>query len=461
MSDQNFSEVDKLLSSDFDEPKKEDTPKQVAEVPKTETLAVENTQQEAPKTETVEVEKTQQQESMEVEEKKPEAGEEVKTTPKRGRTPKKATTPKKVTPKKVTPTKVTPKKVEKEIVTDPLKVSTRKSTKHSDWSDLIYGSAEKFTEGDTLAVRAPKDSGDQFWLCALDGFGTEESNNKDDLEITWYEAKGTTGFYVEGEEDDIAADSVICRTRLNINKDGTWALPQVELKAIRDTLKLEKEESSEIILEGGDDKSDEASYKEGGEEGVTTKRPKKEKEEKPKREVKSGDKRKAAPETNNGEPKPKRAYKKREKKVPETNTSNDGMAVEPARTEAEAPTTTTPSTFPSSSSTQIPHPMPIHNQMQSSLVYPYTQLNQQHPIMSNPNVYPFMQTMPQMQGQHLGAMPMYNHMQMNMQNYQAAPLQMPPNPAAVQNQVATPTTAANEIVTQQPPVTTEPKTEPV
>jgi len=262
MSDQNFSEVDKLLSSDFDEPKKEDTPKQVAEVPKTETLAVEKTQQE----------------TMEVEEKKPEAGEEVKTTPKRGRTPKKATTPKKVTPKKVTPTKVTPKKVEKEIVTDPLKVSTRKSTRHSDWSDLIYGSAEKFTEGDTLAVRAPKDSGDQFWLCALDGFGTEENNNKDDLEITWYEAKGTTGFYVEGEEDDIAADSVICRTRLNINKDGTWALPQVELKAIRDTLKLEKEESSEIILEGGDDKSDEASYKEGGEEGVTTKRPKKEKE---------------------------------------------------------------------------------------------------------------------------------------------------------------------------------------
>jgi hypothetical protein len=441
MSDQNFSEVDKLLSSDFDEPKKEDTPKQVAE---------------APKTETVEVEKTQQ-ETMEVEEKKPEAGEEVKTTPKRGRTPKKATTPKKVTPKKVTPTKVTPKKVEKEIVTDPLKVSTRKSTKHSDWSDLIYGSAEKFTEGDTLAVRAPKDSGDQFWLCALDGFGTEENGNKDDLEITWYEAKGTTGFYVEGEEDDIAADSVICRTRLNINKDGTWALPQVELKAIRDTLKLEKEESSEIILEGGDDKSDEASYKEGGEEGITTKRPKKEKEEKPKREVKSGDKRKAAPETNNGEPKPKRAYKKREKKVPETNTSNDAMAVEPARTEAEAPTTTTPSTFPSSSS-HTPHPMSMHNQM--SLVYPYTQLTQQHPIMSNPNVYPFMQTMPpQMQSQHLGAMPMYNHMQMNMQNYQA-PLQMPPNPSAVPTQVATPTTAANEVVTQAP-VTTESKTEAV
>jgi hypothetical protein len=449
MSDQNFSEVDKLLSSDFDEPKKEETPKPVAEVPKTETVAVEEKQQEVPKTE-----------NMEVDEKKPEAAEDVKTTPKRGRTPKKATTPKKVTPKKVTPTKVTPKKVEKEIVTDPLKVSTRKSTKHSDWSDLIYGSAEKFTEGDTLAVRAPKDSGDQFWLCALDGFGTEENNNKDDLEITWYEAKGTTGFYVEGEEDDIAADSVICRTRLNINKDGTWALPQVELKAIRDSLKLEKEESSEIILEGGDDKSDEASYKEGGEEIVPTKgRPKREKEEKPKKEAKSGDKRKAAPETNNGEPKPKRAYKKREKKVPETNTSNDGMAVEPARTEAEAPTTTTTTIFPSSTST-TPHAVPIHNQMQSSLVYPYTQLNQH--IMPNPNVYPFMQAMPQMQGQHLGAMPMYNHM--NMQNYQqqAAALQMPPHPASnpsVPTQVATPT--PNEIVTQHPPVTTEAKTEAV
>jgi hypothetical protein len=450
MSDQNFSEVDKLLSSDFDEPKKEETPKPVAEVPKTETVTAEEKQQEAPKTE-----------NMEVEEKKPEAVvEEVKTTPKRGRTPKKATTPKKVTPKKVTPTKVTPKKVEKEIVTDPLKVSTRKSTKHSDWSDLIYGSAEKFTEGDTLAVRAPKDSGDQFWLCALDGFGTEENNNKDDLEITWYEAKGTTGFYVEGEEDDIAADSVICRTRLNINKDGTWALPQVELKAIRDSLKLEKEESSEIILEGGDDKSDEASYKEGGEESTPTKgRPKREKEEKPKKEVKSGDKRKAAPETN-GEPKPKRAYKKREKKVsPETNTSNDGMAVESKRTEAEAPTPTAPSTFPSGALTTT-HAMPIHShsQIQPNLVYPYTQLTPQHPMMSNPNVYPFMQAMPpQMQGQHLGAMPMYNHM--NMQSYQqAAALQMQPNPS-VPTQVATPT--PTEIVTQQPPVTTEAKTEAV
>jgi len=65
MSEQNFSEVDKLL--DLEEPKKE-TPKTESEVQPTET----------PKVET---------EAMEVEEKKPEAP--VKTPGRRGRTPKK------------------------------------------------------------------------------------------------------------------------------------------------------------------------------------------------------------------------------------------------------------------------------------------------------------------------------------------------------------------------------------
>jgi len=421
MSDQNFSEVDKLLSSDFDEPKKEETPK---EVQKTENA---------------------------VEEKQPEADmvvEEKKTPAKRGRTPKNATTPtKKASPKKATPTKSSPKKIEKEIVTDPLKVSTRKSTKHSDWSELIYGSSEKFAEGDTLAVRAPKDSGDQFWLCALDGFGTEENNNKDDLEITWYEAKGTAGekeklqqVYIEGEEDDIAADSVICRTRLNVGKDGTWILPQVELKAIRDTLKLEREESSEIILEGGDEKSDEASYKEGEEEGERRGRPKR--EEKPKREAKSGEKRKAVPETN-GEPKPKRAYKKREKKVTPEAATSEGMAVEPAKIEPETPTTTTTTTYPGTPvNTPIMPTMPI-------------QMNPMHmPMQMNPMQHMYMHPMPMHMGNYSGPIPMSNqmpmmpHLQNHMQNHlpNHPAMHVPVQSSSVPTQVPTPT--ATEILLQ-------------
>jgi len=441
-----------LLSSDFDEPKKVDTLKPEAEVPKTET-----------------------------EEKQPEADmivEEVKTTPKRGRTPKKAATPtKKATPIKATPTKNSPKKVEKEIVTDPLKVSTRKSTKHSDWSELIYGSSEKFAEGDTLAVRAPKDSGDQFWLCALDGFGTEENNNKDDFEITWYEAKGTAGVYIEGEEDDIAADSVICRTRLNIGKDGTWLLPQVELKAIRDALKLEREESSEIILEGGDDKSDEASYKgeeeeeeEGEERKSRPKREKEEKPEKPKREAKSGDKRKAAAETN-GEPKPKRAYKKREKKVtPEASaTGGEGMAVEPAKIEAEPPTTTTTSTFPvtsinPSTPTPIMPTIPMHQmpsmqsmQMQSMPMHMNHPMHQMylHPMRQMGGYggpIPMPNQMPMMPSQ------MPNHMPNHVANHHPVAMQMPVQNSSPAPIVHVPTpTVPTEIVNQ--PV--ESKTEAV
>jgi hypothetical protein len=411
MSDQNFSEVDKLLSSDFDEPKKVETPKPEAEVTNTETTTVE-----------------------------PDADmvvEEVKTTPakRKGRTPKNATPTKKATPKKATPTKNSPKKVEKEIVTDPLKVSTRKSTKHSDWSELIYGSSEKFAEGDTLAVRAPKDSGDQFWLCALDGFGTEENGNKDDLEITWFEAKGTAGVYVEGEEDDIAADSVICRTRLN-SKDGSWVLPQVELKAIRDTLKLEREESSEIILEGGDEKSDEASYKEGEEDDEAKRRPKR--EEKPKREPKpevprSGEKRKAAAETN-GEPKPKRAYKKREKKVPETATSGDqGMAVEPAKIESELPTTTTTTTFPSTSINPVPTPVmptPMPMPIQQIPMQSMPMHMQNHP-MQHMYMHPMQMGYP---GQMPNQMPM-PQMSNHVPNYHPVAMQIPVQNSPIQTPV--------------------------
>jgi hypothetical protein len=450
MSDQNFSEVDKLLSSDFDEPKKKGTPKPEAEVTKTETPVFEEKQ---PETDMV--------------------VEEVKTTPRRGRTPKKAaaTTPtKKASPKKATPTKSSPKKVEKEIVTDPLKVSTRKSTKHSDWSELIYGSSEKFAEGDTLAVRAPKDSGDQFWLCALDGFGTEENNNKDDLEITWYEAKGTAGVYVEGEEDDIAADSVICRTRLNM-KDGTWVLPQVELKAIRDTLKLEREESSEIILEGEDEKSDEGSDK-GEEEEEEEAKPRPKREEKPKREAKSGDKRKAAAETN-GEPKPKRAYKKREKKVtPEAATGVEGMAVEPAKTEPEPPTTTT-TTFPGSS-IHPSTPTPIIPTMPMQQI-PMQQIPmQQIPMQQMPMQQMAMQQMPMHMSNHMQHMYMHPMMgypggSISMPNQMPImpqiPNHVPNHPVAMHHQMPvqtpiqqhTPTPTATEIVNQ--PV--ESKTEAV
>jgi hypothetical protein len=450
MSDQNFSEVDKLLSSDFDEPKKVETPKPEAEVPKTVT---------------------------QVEEKQPEADmvvEEVKTTPKRGRTPKKAATPtpKKVTPKKATPTKNSPKKVEKEIVTDPLKVSTRKCTKHSDWSELIYGSSETYAEGDTLAVRAPKDSGDQFWLCALDGFGTEENNNKDDFEITWYEAKETAGVYIEGEEDDIAADSVICRTRLNIGKDGTWVLPQVELKAIRDALKLEREESSEIILEGGDDKSDEVSDKgeeeeeEDGEESKKSrpKREKEEKPEKPKREAKSGDKRKAATETN-GEPKPKRAYKKREKKVtPDASTGGEGMAVETAKIESEPPTTTTTSTFPGTSiNPTTPTPIMPTISMQTMPMQSMPMQSMPMHMSNHPMHQMYLHPMHQMGG-YGGPIPMPNQMPMmpsqmpnHMANHHPVAMQMQVQNSSPAPNVHVPTPTPTEIANQ--PV--ESKTEAV
>jgi len=235
-----------------------------------------------------------------------------KATPKQP-TPKKATekktTPKKVTPKKATPPKPSNKPAqtpEKEI--DPNKRTRSKS--QTNWSDLLYGSGEKYIEGDTLAVRAPGESGELFWLCILDGVGTEE--NPDDLEITWFESKGN-GVYAEGEEDDISADTVICKTRLNAGPNDTWVLPQVELKTIKDNLKLEKEESSEVDEKEGfsGDEESEKSLKEG-EENEAIKSFKE-----AKRESKSGEKRKSSNNNldANGEPKPKRQYKKREKKI--------------------------------------------------------------------------------------------------------------------------------------------------
>jgi len=239
------------------------------------------------------------------------AEDDTESKPKRGR--------KKGSTTKPSPNKSSPKKVEKPIVVNPNRVTTRK-TSHSNWSDVIYGPGEKYKEGDTLAVRAPKESGDLFWLCAVDGIGTQE--NDEDLEITWYEAKGTGGVYVEGEEDDINADSVICKTRLNIGPDGTWILPQVEQKSIRDTLKLESDESSEVLPDD-DDKSDETSFKQDDDQdelprtrrsrGGSNRMEKKVPIDngRPKREQK----RKRHSSSEESEPKPKRQYKKREKKA--------------------------------------------------------------------------------------------------------------------------------------------------
>jgi len=230
---------------------------------------------------------------------------------------------------------------------------------------LIYDTGERFVEGETLAVRAPKDSGDEFWLCALDGVGTED--NKEGLEITWYESKGT-GIYLEGEEDDITVDSVICKTRLNVSKDGTWVLPPVELKAIRDSLKLEREESSEIVL--SEEKSDDASLKEDGElPSSPTTRSKREPrvyktEEKPKRERKQPEKRKV---DESPEPKPKRKYNKKAKPGTEVVAASTQEAGE-----HESLVTDQPVSIP----VEAAEPQPQPQEVQQLVQHPVLQLEQ-------------------------------------------------------------------------------------
>jgi len=380
-----FQEIDKLLTSGSN-PQKE-----VNEIPKTEITS----------------------EIIPVEEKVESNGMNVETPADQIKSPNKKTTPKKkATPKKVvkkSPVTQPKKKVpEKEIITDPTKVTTR-SKNHKNWSDLIYGSGERYTEGDTLAVRAPSDSGEQFWLCALDGIGTEE--NEDDLEVTWYEAKD--GVYVEGEEDDIASETVICRTRLNIGaKEGTWVLPPVELKSIRDSLKLEEEDSSEIKEFSGDEESDK-SFKEGdagSDANVymsrrSAREPRKNSQDKPKKELKpstQGEKRKNANVDSNGEPKPKRAYKKREKKVLSTHPATPILTTTPDYpiiTTIPAPMLTTtiitptiPVTRESTMYTQPLHLQPMHihhiaqQQQQHQLLQQVHSNQQAHSLMSSETI---------------------------------------------------------------------------
>jgi len=178
-------------------------------------------------------------------------------------------------PKKKTPTPTTkktqPKKASAVADAGPPKVTGRTKKGRTNWSDVIYGFEEKYREGDILAVRAPKESGDQFWLCSLDGVGTDD-DPKNGLEVTWYEMKDNA--YVEGEEDDISADTVICRTRLNAGTAAnTYLLPAVELKSIRDALKLEGEDSSTEQKEFTDDdgsesiKENEGTENQEGEDG--------------------------------------------------------------------------------------------------------------------------------------------------------------------------------------------------
>jgi len=264
---------------------------------------------------------TQRDELSQKKEKSPrkQAPKTAKLAPKKPRSSprKKATPPPKLSPKKQTTTT----EAEKDVT-----LTKRTRTKsQTNWSDLIYG-GEKYNEGDTLAVRAPKESGELFWLCTLDGVGTEE--NPEDLEITWYESKGNN-VYVEGEEDDISAETVICKTRLNIGAQGTWLLPPVELKSIRDNLKLEKEDSSEEERkEFSRDEESEKSLKEeddqlrdGNTERKVTRAKRESRAQGEKRDAKGqGEKRDitAANLDPNGSPRPKRRYKKREKKTAST-----------------------------------------------------------------------------------------------------------------------------------------------
>jgi hypothetical protein len=245
-----------------------------------------------------------------------------------GETAKKKTptkkSPRKPPQKKTTPTtkKNQSKKASAAADAGPPKVTGRSKKGRTNWSDVIYGFEEKYKEGDVLAVRAPKESGAQFWLCSLDGVGTDD-DPKNGLEITWYELQDNA--YVEGEEDDISADTVICRTRLNAGTAAnTYLLPAVELKSIRDALKLEGEDSSTEQKEFSDDDGSESIKENDGTENQEEEEGEDGQEPRERKQKTTGEKKRKNSSTKaEGEPKPKRQYKRKEKAQPATADADD------------------------------------------------------------------------------------------------------------------------------------------